>query len=251
MSEEEIGSVADFLKFIEKFSQDRSDEISIRYDKFGYSGFSLFRGQADDFPLLPKIARGSLYGDVEMSEQNMLSDLVVRGGVYRDLGKHDVWGLLTLAQHYGMATRLLDWTSNPLVSLWFACSEPIEGASPYVYMLMPNHQMKMLNREKTTAPSDLFATRILKTRLEDSRVAAQSGWFTVHAPSKKYREFRSLEKETSLSQHIAKVNIKISRIESIMIELDILGINHGTIFPDMEGVCKYLNWKQVSRAGRM
>ena len=36
--------------------------------------------------------------------------------------------LLARLQHYGAATCLIDFTQNPLVALWFACQEQLEGS---------------------------------------------------------------------------------------------------------------------------
>src|SRR5687768_14088145 len=49
----------------------------------------------------------------------------------------DDWEWYYLMQHYGLPTRLLDWTENPLFALFFALRSKSVGATPCVWIMDP------------------------------------------------------------------------------------------------------------------
>ena len=206
------------------------------------SDMILFRGQDRKAPLLPKIARHNPKTDTTKHEQEMLEEVKRRGGLLLDHRlQADDWELLVYVQHFGMETRLLDWTSNPLVALWFACQTYGTDGHTYVYVLVGGKQ-NALDRKADSTPFDGSSTKILRPSLNNARIVAQAGCFTVHRYSLDSSRFLPLDQDGDFQDGLIEVRIPNARHADFLISLNLLGVNYQTVFPDVEGLCKYINW---------
>src|SRR5262249_33489229 len=137
----------------------------------------LFRGQRREWPLVPKIGRVKLRQPLLQAEREMLSALKRRAlPLLHTLPESDLeW--LPLGQHHGMATRLLDWTENPLTALWFAVRRPPEAdeygdPEPGVVWCLTADEETVIATDEA-ASSGRKETIVLRPRHITQRIAAQ------------------------------------------------------------------------------
>jgi hypothetical protein len=228
------------------------------------AGKFLFRGQSEDWPLLPKLARLKTDEDLLDVERVMLEEFARLSLPYTKGLVNDSWDRLALAQHHGLPTRLLDWTFSALAALWFAVSpKPREDDDKrpmrdgVVWMLRPavadfvRFPAKDSPSEPTDSafevadlPSTLVRTRIFLPRVVADRISAQSGVFTVHATLQDVRapHFARLEQHPCFAKNLVKIPVLAKHFGRLRNQLHHCGINSSTIYPDLGGLCQHLEW---------
>ncbi|HEY0053920.1 MAG TPA: FRG domain-containing protein [Pedobacter sp.] len=235
VAEEEVTSVEDFLNTIKRYKENTNQEDF------------LFRGQADDHPLIPKISRLQPKGKLIEIEKLLLEEfkrtnpLLIEG--YQS---YDDWDYLTLGQHYGLPTRLLDWSNNALTALWFATNrisiESIYGSnSAIVWVLMTAAADYNLDIYETH-PFNIKETKIFRPRIIKQRINNQSGVFSIQ-PSSEIEQKSQLNTVYPFSEKLLKIKIPSESLKGIRADLNVLGVNAFSIFPELEGLCAYLQWR--------
>jgi hypothetical protein len=209
----------------------------------------MYRGQANsEWKLLPSIARidvkklpNPYVGGWRTIEYDLLNRFMKHAVRYITREPKNKIEWMINAQHHGVPTRLLDWSTNPLKALFFAVENPnhdkIDGI---VYAFHPSAQRS--TSDGLGEEEELVLTAFNSAFIND-RIAAQEGCFTIF-PFANKMEDDDLSEEIKGFQpqdKVASIDIFIIEAESkakIRKQLNMLGISDATMFPDLDGVAK-------------
>jgi hypothetical protein len=231
-----------------------SDLLSGLDAGFGIHELILFRGQRQVWPLLPKIARLAEPSVKNTPNPDLEREMInefrwrARPQTQGSLGDN-LWEWLALAQHYGMPTRLLDWTTNPLAALWFAVREPevSESDGPgVVWLFVPDGEDRIDPIDcPGNCPLEIERTRVFRPSRITPRIIAQSGWFTTHRRVPQKKDFISLETDAEYKDKIVQYHVPKASFGRIREELARLDIHSASMFPDLGGLGSYVKWRYI------
>jgi hypothetical protein len=214
----EIGSVGDL-------------ELALRRvgDRHG-----LFRGEDKTrYALRPRAGRFEPAAIAIETGRILLEEFKARAKSLLSVVPADDWEWLALAHHHGLATRLLEWTANPMVAAFWAVQEPYLGGDRVVYVLdragLPEGPIAGVS------PFDVKDVTCFRALYRGERRASACGWYTLHPdPTLPFR-----------AAGLERWVVRERALRDVCVTVDGFGTEEeACAYTDLDFVCRRLNWER-------
>lgn len=249
----EVEDLSGYLRFVSTIRGQRGNEL-------------WFRGcRSTKHQLLPSLYRkkaGATGGGLDEVERGLSARFKERSIPYLSPGRSldRPWELAFFMQHYGVPTRLLDWSESPLIGLYFALM-PANGVARkrdsdcVVWLFDPvawnRHALSHITYKGGVLDTDSVELRSYEPGSGDqvadskplaiygahnsSRIVAQRGVFTVFGGARLPLEklAKNLPQDSPV---LWRMLLKKPVRGSVCKELLSLGVTESTVFPGLEGL---------------
>jgi FRG domain len=162
---------------------------------------------------------------------------------------------LSLMQHYGAPTRLLDWTHSPWVALFFAIIELKENSNAALWIIDWNqidlntnkNILKLYERDYNIISIDDFIKTVnsgngiikLNSFKQNQRQIIQQGTFLF--PTNIEKPFEDNMNKYLRKNKIKKIELPYSIKSEVIKKLYRMNISYATLYPGIEGFSRSLN----------
>lgn len=272
MSAYTVDSFEEYLRIVK-------EELS---DKVYYRGQS--KSVDDGYNLTPSVGRFSHLHSIGLArledlEREVLETFRNHLITYVSHRPTSDWELLSLAQHHGLPTRFIDWTTNPLVALYFSLREKQEANSVKVYVLnyKPKTYFDFVQESRKIAPKPDAAT-VKASPVETDPYDVDGSEADSHETTDKAKNgdakpipspFDIIDHVIFTPPHVSdrikaqdgvlmafpdptkpldpsrylEISIQTSARNEILKRLEKFGVFDRQLFPGLDGVAKWLKYK--------
>ena len=200
----------------------------------------IFRGVEDEsYELIPRIGRPDASKDwksglslaySEEQEKLCIDRFKREGRPHMPIAPGSDLDWLSIAQHYGLPTRLLDWTESPLVAAYFALYAGgfPNGRDP------KNAAIYGVERPEVVETLSALSGDVVAYFPQHltPRITAQQGLFTYHKfPNRVYNP-----------SGLMKWIVPSEMCFTLKLILNKCGYNAASMFPDLGGVATHVRW---------
>jgi hypothetical protein len=242
----------------------RSTEVTCLSELIGYIVYLQkelktilwFRGQRD----AEWDVQAGVYRDEHREhERNYMHRFRSRAGTrYANLPRQEELSLwLGLMQHYGLPTRLLDWSRSPLVATYFALEtylyEHHDGGSDAAIWVLEPHKLNFIECGADVTPTldanmcealvkPAFFHRWPETNRvlavmaseHDLRMFVQQGCFTIHSDP------TPLNLRPNCDNYLSRFVVPENAVRRLAHEIEVCGFRKGDIYPDLGNLASEL-----------
>lgn len=207
-----------------------------------------YRGHADSSWKLHPLVQRDPYNKPG-TEQYLTTDFYIEVMRRKSDIPKNLASRLALMQHYGLPTRLLDWSESPLIALYFATSnwKKFPKTDAAIWVLNPSRLNELHGFKRYLYPmdyntiSDLIHGAFYEEEKSNSFIACcgvendlrlyvQQANFTIH--SAKY----PMETDSHANEFLKKLIIPSKLKPILCMQLELLGFRERTVFPDMDHI---------------
>lgn len=210
-------------------------------------GHHIYRGVTDQInhTLVPSIGRNGTYNSED--EDEILAQFKRRSIPSIITTPKNDWEWLAIAQHYGLPTRLLDWSLSPLVAAYFATQAKIvnnklasccpNGGAIYVL-----HFCNYINPDEDPFPFHYDKVGVIYPPHISPRISGQLGVFTTQP---KPNEELAITIDERFPDEVEKIIFDAATTEEIQKKLFLLGVREDMLFPDLDGYSRSIAFRKL------
>ena len=209
-------------------------------------GFEVWwRGQSlEEWSLVPRVLRDDRGANYEQQAATRFRRMALtRHPKCPSQDDYPSW--LYLMQHYGLPTRLLDWTESPLLALFFAVRYNVAHTGALWALAPYKLNARQINEESVLTSADPRAQTLIRAAFDpkiasprvcvatypeevDIRLSVQLSAFTLHGGP------TPIEVLPDSGEFLTKFTIPADAKLPLAASLDALGLRLPNLFPDLE-----------------